>query len=126
MVKAQEGSVMASRKRYSHEFKKQVVEELERGAGTAQELGRKHNVHPISIYQWAKKFREGTLVDRPSQRERKLEKKLAEAERQIGKMALAIALLKKLQAENSQSQKRFVGYRQLLAVASTAKESPAK
>jgi transposase-like protein len=115
-----------SRKRYSHEFKKQVVEEFERGVLTAQALGRKHNVHPISIYQWSKKLRTGTLVTSPSKRERDLEKKLAAAERKIGQQAIAIDFLKRLQEESSQSQKRYATYRDRLSVASSVPESAAK
>jgi transposase len=117
---------MATRKRYSHDFKRQVVEEFERGILTAQALGRKHNVHPISIYQWAKKLREGALIDRPSRKEKELEKKLAAAERKIGQQAIAIDLLKKLQVESSQSQRRFASFRERLSVAVTAPESVVK
>ena len=123
--KSLEGSKM-TRKRYSHDFKKQVVEEFERGAMTAQALGRKHNVHPISIYQWSKKLRTGTLVTSPSKRERDLEKKLAAAERKIGQQAIAIDFLKRLQEESSQSQKRYATYRDRLSVASSVPESAAK
>jgi transposase-like protein len=117
---------MSTRKRYSHDFKRQVVEQFERGESSAQELGRKLNVHPISIYNWARKVREGTLRSSPTKRERDLEKKLAAAERKIGQQAIAIDLLKKLQAESSRSQRKFVGYRQLLAVANSDKEEPVK
>ena len=115
-----------TRKRYSFEFKKQVVGELERGELTAQALGRKHNVHPISIYQWARKLREGTLQNAPTKRERELEKKLAQAERKVGQLTFDIDLLKKLLADHSRRQKRSGGYRQLLSVASTLQSEPAK
>lgn len=117
---------MATRKRFSHDFKRQVVEEFERGELTAQALGRKHSVHPISIYQWSKKLREGTLAERPSPRERDLEKKLAVAERKVGQLTFDIDSLKKLLADHSRRQKKPVGYRQLLAVASTPQSEPAK
>lgn len=52
---------MAKRSRHSFEFKKKVVEEFEKGLGTAQELGRKHGVHPISIYQWKKKCKSSRI-----------------------------------------------------------------
>lgn len=115
-----------ARKRYSHDFKKQVVEEFERGGFTAQALGRKHNVHPISIYQWAKKLRAGTLVNTSSKRERDLEKQLAAAERKIGQQAIAIDFLKRLQEESSQSQKRFATFKERLSVAASAPESAVK
>lgn len=102
---------MAKRIRHSYEFKKKVVEEFERGLGTAQELGRKHNVHPISIYQWKKKFEDGSIFDRPTKREKDLEKKLAQAERKIGQLVVERDLLKKLQEETSQRQKRSGGLR---------------
>lgn len=100
---------MAKRTRHSFEFKKKVVEEFERGLGTAQELGRKHNVHPISIYQWKKKFEDGTVLDRPSKRERELEKQLAAAERKIGQLLIERDIFKKLQEDRSQERKRSAG-----------------
>ena len=108
---------MAKRRRHTFEFKKKIVEEYESGKSTAQELGRKHGVHPISIYQWSKKLSEGTIVDGPTKREKELEKKLAKAEQKIGQLTIGIDLLKKLQEENLQRQKRSAGLR------STAKKS---
>lgn len=115
-----------SRKRYSHDFKKQVVEEFERGDLTAQALGRKHNVHPISVYQWAKKLREGTLQSTPTKRERELEKKLAATERKVGQMSMKIDLLKKLLVDHSQSQRKFASFRERLSMAPSVAESAAK
>jgi transposase-like protein len=100
---------MAKRSRHSFEFKKKVVEEFEKGLGTAQELGRKHGVHPISIYQWKKKFEEGTVVDLPTKRERELEKQLAEAERKIGQLLIERDIFKKLQEDRLREQKRSGG-----------------
>lgn len=99
------------RKRHNFEFKQKVVDEYLLGVGTAQELGRKHGVHPISIYQWAKKFQEGTIKNGPTKRERELEKKLAMAERKVGQLIVERDLLKKLQEEISQRQKRSAGLR---------------
>jgi len=115
-----------TRRRHSYDFKRQVVEEFERGGLTAQELGRKHKVHPISIYQWAKKLREGSLQNSPTKKERELEKKLAAAERKIGQMSMTIDLLKKLQGESSRSQKRSGSYKERLAGGPLAKERVVK
>jgi transposase-like protein len=89
-------------------------------------LGRKYGVHPISIYQWAKKLREGTLANSPTKREKELEKKLAAAERKIGQQAIAIDLLKKLQAESSRSPRKFASFKERLSVAPTAPEKVVK
>jgi transposase len=107
---AQKGSrEMSKRRRLSYEHKKKIVEEFERGVGTAQELGRKYGVHPINIYQWKKKFEEGSMVDRPTKREKELEKQLAQAERKLGQLLIERDLLKKLQEDISRRQKRSGG-----------------
>ncbi len=102
---------MAKRTRHSFEFKKKVVEEFITGAGTAQELGRKHNVHPISIYQWAKKLRSGEMIERATVLEKKQAKEIEYYKKKVAELTRDVDLLKKLQEETSQRQKRSGGLR---------------
>ena len=106
------GQQMAKkRKRHNYEFKQKVVDEYLGGGVTAQELGRKHGVHPANIYQWSKQLKDGTMNTGPTKRERELEKKLALSESKVGQLIIERDLLKKLQEEISQRQKRSAGLR---------------
>ena len=42
------------RKSYSPEFKAKIALEAIKGAMTANEIGAKHEVHPVQISQWKK------------------------------------------------------------------------
>ena len=71
-------SELRKRKRkFDLEFKKQVVQEVESGSLSLSAAGRKHDLSLNLINQWRDKFREGTLIDKPSKREKELEKELA-------------------------------------------------
>lgn len=102
---------MTKRRRIAYEIKQKIVEEFERGEGTAQELGRKYGVHPINIYQWKKKFAEGTMVDRPSKKEKELSKEVEYYKKKVAELTRHVDLLKKLQEESSQRQKKSAGLR---------------
>jgi transposase-like protein len=104
---------MAKRNRHGFEFKRKIVEEYEAGLGTAAELGRKYKVHPTNIYQWSQKLRTGALKDGPTKREKELQKQLARAEQKIGQLLIERDLLKKLQEEISQRQRRSAGLRSM-------------
>ena len=100
---------MGKRTRHSFEFKKKIVEEYESGAGTAQELGRKHRVHPTNVYQWAKKLSTGELIDRPTAKERQQSKEIEYYKKKVAELTRDVDLLKKLQEDTSQRQKRSGG-----------------
>jgi transposase-like protein len=102
---------MAKRTRHSFEFKKKIVDEFDAGVGTAQELGRKYGVHPISIYQWAKKLRSGEMIARATVLEKKQAKEIEYYKKKVAELTRDVDLLKKLQADTSQRQKKSVGLR---------------
>lgn len=84
-----------TRKRFTRDFKLMVLRELDSGKKAA-ELGRLHEVHPNVIHRWQHEYR-----DNPKDafagpgNTYKLEAKLAERERLIGRLYAENELLKK-------------------------------
>jgi transposase len=85
------------RKKFSREFKIKVVEAYESGV-SAVELSRQFEIHPNVIYAWTREYRRdpanafgsaGTDVRGDS------DKRVAELERMIGRLALENEFLKK-------------------------------
>lgn len=68
--------VRKRKRKFDLSFKKQVVQEVESGSISLSAAARKHDLSPNLINQWRDKFHGGTLVDKPSKRERELEKDL--------------------------------------------------
>jgi len=68
--------VRKRKRKFDLSFKKQVVQEVESGDMSLSACARKYELSPNLIDQWRDKFRGGTLVDKPSKRERELEKDL--------------------------------------------------
>lgn len=116
---------MAKRNRHSYEFKQKIVEEYRSGVSTAQDLGRKHKVHPTNIYQWAKKHEEGNLKNCPTRLERLQSKEIEYYKKKVAELTRDIDLLKKLQEAFSQSPKRFAGFGAIIRP-SEANKGPVK
>ena len=85
------------RRKFDFEFKKQVVEAIE-GGMSINEAARQNGISPSVILQWRNKFRAGTLVDKPSAREKALEKEVQKLHAEIGRLHMEIGHLKKLDA----------------------------
>ena len=87
---------MGKKKRiFSVEFKKQVVREVETGACGLAEAARRYELSPILIQIWRDKERDGALIDRPSTREKALEKENRALKEQVGELYMQVGLLKK-------------------------------
>lgn len=94
-------------KRYSEAFKRQVVSEYEGGQGIPA-LQQKYNIRGSStIPSWIKKYAHGSLrhelvtIQRPAEREREkaLEKRLADMEAAIAQLTLEKIVLESSLAE---------------------------
>ena len=88
---------MARHRRFSLEFKRQVVLDfLERRMGL-RELARKHNLSRNLLSQWVRKYQAGQLTDEvvDAVRMAEYEGKIAELERKVGQLTMEIDLLKK-------------------------------
>ncbi len=95
---------------HSAEFKAAVVAEVEGGTKSTAQTARENGISPMLVYKWRDKARTGQpFEDRPSAREKQLEKELEKAERKIGQMTMALDFLKKIHAEASQRTKRSSG-----------------
>jgi transposase len=81
---------MARHRRFSLEFKRQVVLDfLEKRVGL-RELSRKHNLSRNLLSQWVRKYETGQLTDEIADAHR-----IAELERKVGQLTMEIDLLKK-------------------------------
>lgn len=88
---------MARYRRFSLEFKRQVVLDfLERRMGL-RELARKHNLSRKLLSQWVRKYETGQLTDEvvDAVRIAEYEGKIAELERKVGQLTMEVDLLKK-------------------------------
>jgi len=86
-----------TRRKFSKEFKVKVVQAYESGTSVAV-LGREHELSPDLIYKWAHEYRSnpaGAFRDNGDASGQASEKRIAELERMIGRMAMEIEFLKK-------------------------------
>jgi len=87
---------MVKKKRiFSAEFKKQVVMEVETGVCGLNEASRRYELSPSLIQTWRNKAREGALTEKPSAREKALEKENRALKEQVGNLYMQVDLLKK-------------------------------
>lgn len=86
---------------YSNDFKKQLIVEIESGAISLSEAARRHEISRLLVEKWRDKIRNGTLVDRPTTREKQLERELEKAQAKIGQLTLAIDFLKKIRKSSA-------------------------
>ena len=84
---------MASRRRFSKAFKRQVVEEFLAGNVTRAQLARRYDLSPHLIIQWRNNYAAGKLADRPQQSAQ--DEKIKELERMVGRLTMENELLKK-------------------------------
>lgn len=82
-------------KRYSPKLKFQVVMEVISDGKSPSEVGRAYDIHPNTIRNWIRKFKDnGSEVFSQDGEMNELEKKIAELERLLGQKEREIALLK--------------------------------
>jgi transposase-like protein len=84
-------------RRYSTEFKLQLVESYLAGDGSAHGLAREHGIPHTLLRVWAEKYRKGELT-LDVQREEQLQEyqlKIAALERKVGQLTMELDLLKK-------------------------------
>ncbi len=94
------------RRSYSKDFKRQVVESVVSGTATQAELAREHRISPILINRWIKDYQAGKFFEKVnSQDMAKLELKVRDLERLVGKLTLENEILKKLRDLNTKEKK---------------------
>ena len=83
------------RRRFSREFKIEVIREIEQGAKQA-EVCRKHGLHPVLVNKWRKTYHQYPETAFQGQgKQYKDEAKIAELEQLVGKLYVENEFLKK-------------------------------
>jgi transposase-like protein len=83
------------RRSFPFEFKKMIVDQVEAGQYSINQIARDHELFPGLIMQWCKKLRAGELVREPSFREKQLEAELETYKKKVGELTVAIDVIKK-------------------------------
>ena len=97
---------MRKYRRFSTEFKRQVIEELLSGVNSPAQIMRRHEISSGLLYHWKKQYLNNLFVDSPN-REAALEERICQLEQLAGKLALENEFLKKaLKSSLKQTEKR--------------------
>ena len=86
---------MKSRKTFSIEFKRQIVEEILSGTTTTAAICRKHSIAYPVVARWKKDYAMGRLDNEPTM-QAGYQEKIAKLERKVGQLTMDIDLLKKV------------------------------
>jgi len=85
---------MKKRRKFSLEFKRNLVEEIKTGMLSMAQAIRQHELCYTVIRRWKEQYERGQLNNEPSEIGA-MENKIAELERKVGRQAMEIDLLKK-------------------------------
>ena len=90
---------------FSHQFKRELVEQIAAGVISQGQAARENDISPSLISRWMKQIHEGSLIEKPTAREKTLERELEQSKKKIGELTLLVDYLKKI-GERSQRMKR--------------------
>lgn len=97
---------MRVRRSFTNEFKKEVVEAIVSGSATQAELSREYSISPVVISKWKKDYKTGKFFENvDSQDMAKLELRVRELERLLGKLTLENEMLKRARDLNTKEKK---------------------
>jgi transposase len=85
---------MPKPRRFSKEFKRQVVQELLSSRSGSAELCRRYNIASGQLYQWKQQYARGRLNGGPSTDTQK-DARIAQLEQMVGKLTMENEFLKK-------------------------------
>ena len=85
------------RRKFETEFKRQLIAQIEAGQTTSGQAARDHQISRSVIERWRVQYRNNTLVDRPSNRERQLEAENEKLRAKVGELVMQMDHLKKWQ-----------------------------
>jgi transposase-like protein len=88
---------MTKRRKYTAQFKAQVVLEIISGAKSQAELARQHGIKPDLIARWRRHFLENApqLFEQEGNHDHEAEVRLAELEQALGRKTLELEVAKK-------------------------------
>ena len=97
---------MRARRSFSNDFKKQVVESIVSGSATQAEMAREYKVSPVLINKWKKDYKSGKFFENVNSHDMaKLELRVRELERLLGKITLENEMLKKIRDLGTKEKK---------------------
>ncbi len=97
---------MRVRRSFSDDFKKQVVESIVSGSATQAEIAREYKISPVIITRWKKDYRAGKFFENVDSHDMaKLELRIRELERLLGKLTLENEMLKRARDLNTKEKK---------------------
>jgi transposase len=85
---------MRNQRRFSIEFKIQVIQDLLSGEGSAAQLCRRYNISSSLLYHWKKQYGRGKFNNEPTE-EAALRDRVEKLERLVGKLTMENEFLKK-------------------------------
>ena len=88
---------MKAKRKFTKEFKREVVEAVKSGALTTTQAIRQYEIVSSVLYGWMDKYDHGKLGNEPTETGA-FENKIAELERKVGQQAMEIEFLKKVRA----------------------------
>ena len=90
---------MAQRRKFTAEFKAQVVLDLVSGAKSAAELCRQHQLNPQLLARWKTEFLErAPLLFQQEAMQSQEQERIAELERVVGRLTMQLEIAKKASA----------------------------
>jgi transposase len=90
---------MAQRRKFTAEFKAQVVLDLVSGAKSAAELCREHQLNPQLLARWKTEFLErAPLLFQQEAMQSQEQERIAELERVVGRLTMQLEIAKKASA----------------------------
>ena len=89
---------MAKRRRFTPEFKAELVFEVLSGESSQAEVCRHHNINENQLSQWKQQLVENasSLFESTDKQSSDAEKRIAHLEQLVGRMAVALDIQKKL------------------------------
>jgi transposase-like protein len=99
-------------KKYRHfteEFKRGLIAQIDSNAISKAAAARENDISASLLDRWQQQIHEGKLQNRPSARERQLERELDRYKKKVGELTIQNELLKKLN-ETCASMRRSSGY----------------
>jgi transposase-like protein len=86
---------MKKYRRFSADFKRQVVAQIDSGEVSLGQAARDHDVSPSLIARWREQIHGGTFVDRPSPEMKAMQRELDRYKKKVAELLVFNDILKK-------------------------------
>ncbi len=116
---------MSKQRKFTAEFKRQVIQELLSGTSTAAQLTRRYEISSGLLYHWKKQYYKNLFSDTPN-REAALQERVTQLEQLVGKLTLENEFLKKAVQRSLAPEKKSVSSLPTTATCSRPSKGGAK